>query len=55
MTREEVRKLHFSTQKPPAHVHLDDRCICFTGEFPIIEELKAFKPWNRIEIGEIEK
>lgn len=35
------------TEKPPAHVSLDDRAITFTGQWPNIEGLVKFKPWNR--------
>lgn len=33
--------------KPPALVTLDDRAITFTGQFPDIEALAHFKPWNK--------
>lgn len=34
-------------EKPPAMVTLDDRAITFTGEWPSLDELLAFKPWNK--------
>jgi len=40
-------KLKFPTEKPPAFLQIDDRCICFNGEFPTFEEMKNFKPWNK--------
>lgn len=39
----------FDTQKPPALVTLDDRAITFTGEWPDMDTLKNFKPWNKSE------
>lgn len=39
--------LEFPTQKPPAFLTIDDRAICFTGEFPTTEEMMNFKPWNK--------
>jgi hypothetical protein len=40
-------ELKFPENKPPALVSIDDRVIQFTGQWPSIEELKNFKPWNR--------
>ncbi len=42
-----ILNVKFPTEKPPAHVTLDDRAITFTGDWPTCEELLAFKPWNR--------
>ena len=38
--------LYFPSVKPPALVAIDDRAITFTGEWPSIEALLAFQPWN---------
>jgi hypothetical protein len=29
-------------------VSLDDRAITFTGEWPDVDFLRKFKPWNRL-------
>lgn len=41
------RILRFPVKKPIAMLTIDDRAICFEGEFPSWEEIKNFKPWNR--------
>ena len=33
--------------KPPAFITIDDRAICFDGTFPSVEDIFAFKPWNK--------
>lgn len=42
-----VESLSWPTEKPAAMVTLDDRAITFTGVWPQIDELRAFRPWNR--------
>ena len=39
--------LKFPTKKPAAFLTIDDRAICFTGEFPPTSEMMSFKPWNK--------
>jgi hypothetical protein len=39
--------LHFPTDKPGAMVSIDDRAITFMGQWPDIELLRSFKPWNK--------
>lgn len=39
-------KCDIATSKPPCHVHIDDRCITFTGTFPTMDQIKLFRPWN---------
>lgn len=41
------KQIRFPTEKPPAFLTIDDRALTFTGEWPTIESLKAFKPWNK--------
>jgi hypothetical protein len=43
--------ISFPTEKPPAMVTIDDRAIQFTGEWPSIAWLKAFKPWYKRPFG----
>ena len=44
---EVLNAIKYPTEKPPAMVTLDDRAITFMGEWPSIEYLKNFKPWNK--------
>lgn len=39
--------LKFPAKKPSAFLTLDDRAICFCGQFPTTEEMMSFKPWNK--------
>lgn len=42
-------ELQFPNQKPPAFLTIDDRAICFDGDWSKIEpaDLLQFKPWNK--------
>lgn len=42
-----VEQLHFPKQKPPAFLTIDDRAICFEGDWPEPGKLLDFKPWNK--------
>jgi hypothetical protein len=43
----EVRwHIKFPAEKPPAMVTIDDRAVTFTGAFPSVEDLLAFKTWQ---------
>jgi hypothetical protein len=42
-----VDQIQFGTNKPSALVTLDDRAVTFTGNWPSVEDLLNFKPWNR--------
>lgn len=50
--RELLALLSFPTEKPPAQVSIDDRCLTFEGVWPVVDDLLAFKPWNKREIPE---
>jgi hypothetical protein len=39
--------VRFARWKPPAVVTIDDRAMTFTGQWPALADLKAFKPWNK--------
>lgn len=42
--------LGFPSYKPSAFLTIDDRCICFNGNFPNAESLLDFKPWNKRDV-----
>lgn len=42
-----LEDVRFVTEKPPALVTIDDRAITFTGAWPSLESIAAFKPWNK--------
>jgi hypothetical protein len=42
-----LRRIEFPETKPPALVGIDDRILTFEGEWPSMERLLSFKPWNK--------
>jgi len=42
-----VDAIEWPTHKPPALVTLDDRAIQFSGTWPELADLRAFRPWNK--------
>lgn len=48
-----VDEIEWPAEKPPAFVTLDDRAITFTGVWPDVDELRAFKPWNKRETANV--
>ena len=41
-----LARIDFPTRKPAAFVTLDDRALTFSGTFPAVADLLAFKPWS---------
>lgn len=41
--------LEFPSDKPLASVGLDDRVLTFAGEWPDVQDLVDFEPWNKQE------
>jgi hypothetical protein len=48
LTPEEIAQIGFPVHKPAAHVHIDDRALCFNGEWrgysPTV--IQEFKTWQ---------
>lgn len=42
-----IEDVRFAQTKPAAFVMIDDRAITFTGVWPDMQTLLAFKPWNK--------
>lgn len=42
-----LEDIKFPHTKPPALVTIDDRTITFIGEWPAMETLLNFQPWNK--------
>ena len=40
--------ISFPEHKPHADVYIDDRGLGFDGTFPNLDEIKEFKPWNKM-------
>jgi hypothetical protein len=43
-----LERLMFPTEKPSAWLTIDDRAICFLGNWPTHDELINFKPWTKL-------
>ena len=42
-----VKTVKWPTRKPAAIYTIDDRAHQFTGEWPTLESIASFKPWNK--------
>jgi hypothetical protein len=42
-----ISDVRFTRWKPAAVVTIDDRALTFTGRWPDLKVLRAFKPWNK--------
>ena len=44
-----ISRIKFPIMKPAAFLTIDDRALCFDGNWPALkpEELLKFKPWNK--------
>lgn len=44
-----LESMEFPSQKPAAHLTIDDRAFRFDGVFPTADEINNFKPWHKKE------
>lgn len=42
-----VREIRWPWFKPAAFLTIDDRALCFDGQWPELNRIAAFKPWNK--------
>ncbi len=42
-----LEDVRFTRWKPSALVTIDDRAMTFTGQWPALDALRKFKPWNK--------
>lgn len=47
MGNPQLEDVRFTRWKPSAVVTIDDRGLTFTGRWPALADLKAFKPWKQ--------
>lgn len=44
-----VNNILWPARKIPSVMQIDDRGFCFRGEFPSLEQIEEFTPWNKEE------
>lgn len=42
-----ILDIDFPDHKPPAFLSIEDRAVCFDGEWPAVESLLTFQPWHK--------
>ena len=42
-----VKRIKWPTHKPAPHLSIDDRGFCFEGQWPSLETINNFRPWNK--------
>ena len=40
-------RIRFPFEKPDAHLFIDDRAMMFAGEYPSVDVIERFRPWNK--------
>jgi hypothetical protein len=47
-TKKLIKAIRFPKKKPGAFLTIDDRAICFDGDYSsLMEKIKTFKPWSK--------
>jgi hypothetical protein len=47
-TKKLIKAIRFPKKKPGAFLTIDDRAICFDGDYSsLMEKIKTFTPWNK--------
>lgn len=44
-----INNILWPARKIPSVMQIDDRGFCFRGEFPTVEKIEEFTPWNKKE------